>query len=147
MQVWERNIWTQLCLWSRVNTIAGTHHWPVVGEDCWADWWQWGCCCCPPEDKKDLQSIASRCQYTCCIKQKSWISYTHFYFLRQADQLAAGLVALKLQRGDRIGIWGPNSYEWSLTQWAAARAGLILVDIGMMNLPFRITIVLSNRSM
>ncbi|KAB7505740.1 Acyl-CoA synthetase family member 2, mitochondrial [Armadillidium nasatum] len=33
------------------------------------------------------------------------------------------------QRGDRIGIWGPNSYEWYLTVFAAAKAGLILVNI------------------
>lgn len=38
-------------------------------------------------------------------------------------------MSLKLQRGDRIGIWGPNSYEWALTQWAAARAGLVLVRL------------------
>ena len=48
-------------------------------------------------------------------------------FQTQANQLAAGFVALKLKRGDRVGIWGPNSYEWTLTQWAAARAGLVLV--------------------
>ena len=47
--------------------------------------------------------------------------------ISQADQLAAGFVTLKLERGDRIGMWGPNSYEWALTQWAAARAGLVLV--------------------
>ena len=34
---------------------------------------------------------------------------------------------MNLKRGDRIGIWGPNSYEWILTQWAASRAGLVLV--------------------
>ena len=45
----------------------------------------------------------------------------------QADKVAAGLLSLGMKRGDRIGIWGPNSYEWLLTQWAAARAGLILV--------------------
>jgi long-subunit acyl-CoA synthetase (AMP-forming) len=50
------------------------------------------------------------------------------FILCQANQLAAGFVSLKLQRGDRIGIWGPNSYEWALTQWGAARAGLILVS-------------------
>ncbi len=43
------------------------------------------------------------------------------------DHLAAGLLALDLQRGERVGIWGPNSYEWVVVQWAAARAGLVLV--------------------
>jgi len=47
----------------------------------------------------------------------------------EVDQLAAGLMTLNLNRGDPIGIWGSNSYEWILTQWAASRAGLILVCI------------------
>jgi fatty-acyl-CoA synthase len=48
---------------------------------------------------------------------------------RRADDLAAGLIALGLRPGDRIGIWSPNCAEWTLTQFAAARAGLILVTI------------------
>jgi len=48
---------------------------------------------------------------------------------RRADDLAAGFVALGLQRGDRIGIWSPNCAEWALTQFAAARIGLILTTI------------------
>jgi fatty-acyl-CoA synthase len=48
---------------------------------------------------------------------------------RRADALAAGLLALGLEPGDRIGIWSPNCAEWTLTQFAAARAGLILVTI------------------
>lgn len=43
--------------------------------------------------------------------------------------MAAGLLALGLEPGDRIGIWSPNRAEWTLTQFAAARAGLILVTI------------------
>ena len=42
--------------------------------------------------------------------------------------MAAGLIAIGLKRGDRLGIWGPNTYEWYLTQMAAAKAGLILVS-------------------
>ena len=47
----------------------------------------------------------------------------------RADALAAGLLALGLEPGDRIGIWSPNKAEWALTQFAAARAGLILVTV------------------
>ena len=43
--------------------------------------------------------------------------------------LAAGLYALGLATGDRIGIWSPNNAGWALTQFAAARAGLVLVTI------------------
>jgi fatty-acyl-CoA synthase len=46
-----------------------------------------------------------------------------------ADQLAAGLLALGLESGDRIGLWAPNSLEWMLTQYAAAKLGLILVNV------------------
>ncbi|KZS12301.1 Long-chain fatty acid transport protein 6 [Daphnia magna] len=57
------------------------------------------------------------------------IRKTFHQVLIEADKVAAGLRSLGLKRGDRIGIWGPNSYEWLLTQWAAARAGLILVNV------------------
>ncbi|HEV2625090.1 MAG TPA: AMP-binding protein [Xanthobacteraceae bacterium] len=50
--------------------------------------------------------------------------------LREAvDKLAAGLLTLDLNPGDRIGIWSPNNSEWVLTQFASAKAGLILVNI------------------
>src|SRR5271154_1674146 len=48
---------------------------------------------------------------------------------QQVDRLAAGLLTLGLQPGDRIGIWSPNNSEWVLTQFATAKAGLILVNI------------------
>jgi fatty-acyl-CoA synthase len=50
--------------------------------------------------------------------------------LREAvDKLAAALLTLDLNPGDRIGIWSPNNSEWVLTQFASAKAGLILVNI------------------
>lgn len=57
------------------------------------------------------------------------IRWTYDDLLALADKLAAGLLKLGLQPGDRIGIWSPNCAEWTLTQFAAARAGLILVTI------------------
>ncbi|XP_037082746.1 medium-chain acyl-CoA ligase ACSF2, mitochondrial-like [Pollicipes pollicipes] len=47
----------------------------------------------------------------------------------EADRLAAGLLRLGLQRGDRLAMWGPNCYHWYLTQFAAAKAGLVFVTI------------------
>ncbi|MCC5885692.1 MAG: AMP-binding protein [Gammaproteobacteria bacterium] len=46
-----------------------------------------------------------------------------------ADTLAAGLLDLALEPGDRVGIWSPNRFEWVVTQFATARAGLILVNV------------------
>ena len=45
------------------------------------------------------------------------------------DRLAAGFLVLGLKPGERIGIWSPNRIEWVLTMYAAAKAGLILVNI------------------
>ena len=50
-------------------------------------------------------------------------------FTEKVDAFAAGLLALGLEPGDRIGIWSPNNSEWAVTQFAAAKAGLILVNI------------------
>src|SRR5258707_4015337 len=47
----------------------------------------------------------------------------------RVDALAAGFLALGLERGARIGVWSLNRPEWTLTQFAAAKAGLILVTI------------------
>src|SRR5258708_22293301 len=48
---------------------------------------------------------------------------------RRVDDLAAGLLALGLERGDRVGIWAPNRSEWTLAQFATAKAGLVLVNV------------------
>ncbi len=48
---------------------------------------------------------------------------------KKVDAYAAGLIALGLAPGDRVGIWAPNCWEWVVTQFATAKAGLILVNI------------------
>jgi fatty-acyl-CoA synthase len=45
------------------------------------------------------------------------------------DRLAAGLLDLGIEAGDRVGIWSPNRVEWVLVQFATARIGAILVTI------------------
>ena len=47
----------------------------------------------------------------------------------EVDRVAAGLLALGVDKGDRVGIWAPNCAEWTLTQFATARIGAILVTI------------------
>ncbi|MEM6460511.1 MAG: AMP-binding protein [Pseudomonadota bacterium] len=54
---------------------------------------------------------------------------TYRQFNADIDELAAGLLALGLEKGDRLGIWAPNCYEWVLTQLATARIGVVLVNI------------------
>ncbi|WP_193615134.1 AMP-binding protein [Nocardioides lijunqiniae] len=48
---------------------------------------------------------------------------------RDVDDLARGLVAAGMGKGDRVGIWAPNSAEWTMVQYAAAKAGVVLVNV------------------
>ena len=48
---------------------------------------------------------------------------------RRGDDVAAGLLALGIERGDRVGIWAPNCAEWLAVQFGTARIGAILVNI------------------
>jgi len=47
----------------------------------------------------------------------------------RVDEFAAGLIALGLEPGDRLGIWAPNNAEWVVVQLATASTGIILVNI------------------
>jgi fatty-acyl-CoA synthase len=57
------------------------------------------------------------------------IRWTYEELNARAEAFAAGLLALGLAPGDRVGIWSPNNAEWVVTQFATAKAGLILVNI------------------
>ncbi len=57
------------------------------------------------------------------------IRWTYDELNSRADALATGLLVLGLQPGDRVGIWAPNCAEWTLTQFACAKAGMILVTV------------------
>ncbi|WP_404385220.1 AMP-binding protein [Caenispirillum salinarum] len=57
------------------------------------------------------------------------VRWTYGEMKRRVDEIAAGFLALGLEPGDRVGIWSPNNAEWALTQFATAKAGLVLVNI------------------
>jgi fatty-acyl-CoA synthase len=57
------------------------------------------------------------------------VSLTYAQLNEQVDRVARALVAYGLEPGDRIGIWAPNCAEWVLVQFAAAKAGAILVNV------------------
>jgi fatty-acyl-CoA synthase len=63
------------------------------------------------------------------IVRQQGVRLTWRELAERADEFAAGLLALGLEPGDRVGIWSPNNAEWVITQFATARAGLILVNI------------------
>jgi len=57
------------------------------------------------------------------------IHWTWSQLKEQVDAYAAGFAALGLEPGQRLGIWAPNNWQWVVTQFASAKAGLILVNI------------------
>ena len=57
------------------------------------------------------------------------IRYTYLELQREVDRMASALLRAGLKPGDRIGIWSHNNVEWLVTQFATAKAGVILVNI------------------
>ncbi|MDR2362351.1 MAG: AMP-binding protein [Prevotellaceae bacterium] len=54
---------------------------------------------------------------------------TYRQFWEQTTELAKGMMAYGIRRGDRVGIWAANRFEWVLVQYATARIGAIMVNI------------------
>ncbi|MCP9259826.1 Acetyl-CoA synthetase [Dirofilaria immitis] len=63
------------------------------------------------------------------IFKRDGIRKTYQQLLYDCEKLATGLLHLGLNRGDRVGIWGPNLYEWIVCQFATALAGMILAKV------------------
>ncbi|MBE0488155.1 MAG: AMP-binding protein [Halomonas sp.] len=57
------------------------------------------------------------------------LRYTWQELQAAVDQAARALLALGVRKGDRVGIWSPNCAEWTVTQFATAKIGAILVNI------------------
>src|SRR5262245_56368019 len=57
------------------------------------------------------------------------VRFTYRELKEECDRLARSLLAIGIQKGDRLGIWSPNNYEWVITQFASAKIGAILVNI------------------
>ena len=74
-------------------------------------------------------TVAAYAEREALVVRQQKIRWTWREFAERVDAIAAGLLALGLEPGDRVGIWSPNNAEWVLTQFATAKAGLILVNV------------------
>jgi len=63
------------------------------------------------------------------VSRHQEIRWTYRELKDRVDKLAASLIRLGLCPGERIGLWSPNCAEWTLVQFASAKAGLILVNL------------------
>ena len=57
------------------------------------------------------------------------VRFTYNQLWDRTTRPARDLLAHRVRKGDRVGIWSPNRYEWVVLQFAAARVGAILVNV------------------
>ena len=75
------------------------------------------------------RTVAAHGDRDALVSVEQGLRFTYREFAAAVDEVAAGLMALDVQVGDRVGIWSPNCAEWVLVQYATARIGAILVTI------------------
>ncbi len=63
------------------------------------------------------------------IRHQRQVRYTYQSFMEEVEKFARGLMALGLQKGDTVALWGPNCPEWILAQFALAKIGAVLVAL------------------
>jgi fatty-acyl-CoA synthase len=67
--------------------------------------------------------------HTALIVVHQNINFSYQQLWDYTTKIAKGLIANGIQKGDRVGIWSPNCYEWVVLQYATARIGAILVNL------------------
>jgi fatty-acyl-CoA synthase len=75
------------------------------------------------------RTVASHGDREALVEVATGRRWTYTQLNQDVDALARGLVAAGIGAGDRVGIWAPNCAEWTITQYATAKIGAILVNI------------------
>jgi fatty-acyl-CoA synthase len=75
------------------------------------------------------RTVAAYGSHEALVECESGRRWTYEEFDAAVDGVARGLLAEGIETGDRVGIWSPNCAEWTLTQYATAKVGAILVNI------------------
>jgi fatty-acyl-CoA synthase len=98
----------------QLSYVHGAHQTPLIGSTIGAY----------------LDAVAGRFgEREALVVPHQGVRWSYREFHQRVERLAAGLLKLGLQPGDRVGIWSQNCSEWVLTQFATAKAGLIMVNI------------------
>ena len=63
------------------------------------------------------------------VSMQQGLRYSYRELRAEVERAARGLMALGVRKGDRVGIWSPNSAEWVVVQYATAKMGAILVNV------------------
>jgi fatty-acyl-CoA synthase len=75
------------------------------------------------------ETVARFPDHEALIARHQKLRYTYRQLRDQVDRCARALIALGVAKGERVGIWAPNCVEWTITQFATAKIGAILVNI------------------
>ena len=75
------------------------------------------------------RTVAAYAEREALVEFQSGRRWTWAELDRDVDDLARGLVAAGLEKGDRVGVWAPNCAEWTIAQYATAKLGVILVNV------------------
>ncbi len=75
------------------------------------------------------RTVAAHGSNEALVARHQGLRWTYDEFAARVERLSAGLMALGLEPGDRVGLWSPNYAEWTLLQYATADIGVILVNI------------------
>ncbi len=76
-----------------------------------------------------VRTVAAHGDRDALVSVEQGLRYSYREFAEAVDEVAAGLMAIGVDKGDRVGIWSPSCTEWVLVQYATARIGAILVNI------------------
>ncbi len=113
-----------------ISYVHGAHDTPLLGETL----------------GQNLDRTAARVpDHPALIVRGQGVHWSYAELVRRSEAFAAGLLALGLERGDRLGIWSLNNAEWVVVQFATAKAGIVLVNVNpayrVMELEFALRMV------
>ena len=75
------------------------------------------------------RTVAAHADNEALVSRHQQVRYTYRQLQVEVDRCARALIALGVEKGQRVGIWAPNCAEWAITQFATAKLGAILVNI------------------
>lgn len=75
------------------------------------------------------RTVAAHADREALVEVASGRRWTWAELDRDVDELAKGLLAAGVEKGQRVGIWAPNCAEWTLAQYASAKIGAVLVNV------------------
>jgi fatty-acyl-CoA synthase len=75
------------------------------------------------------RTVAAHADREALVEIASGRRWTWRQLNRAVDEVARGLITYGIEKGDRVGIWAPNCAEWTITQFATAKIGAVLVNV------------------